>query len=542
MVDEAAEPDATVAERLAAHAHRTPQFVGVTDHRGNVVYLNPATRARFGIPPGAPLDLTTAALFTEAAFTTYFDEIRPAILRGEAWTGVLTVRVAEGELIDVAMTVTGGVGAGGEVTWLVTVGTDVTEQRREAELLRYRSLHDELTGLAGRALLLDRFEVARRRAERHGSLLAVVFVDVNGLKALNDAFGHRAGDELLVAVAQRLAAAVRAADTVARVGGDEFVVLLDGVAGEAEALELATRLRHAVEETPVRTGSTAIPAAVSVGVAVGDGSSDLDELLQRADRAMYAQKDEPASPTPRLAPIAGPTRHELAIALTQQRVVAYAAPVVEVPTGRTAGRRVEARWRRGDEVLPAAVFAHLADGSGLHLALDLAVLRQATAASRTAAGDLYVPVSARLLGEPQLASLLAEILGRSGLPPAHLHLEVPERLLARRTPGVLDALRTIRSLGARVVVGGVGIHAGAVVDLAEGLVDAIAVSPELVAGIGHDEVADRAVAGVIGLATGIGVATLATGVASIAQLARLADLGCDRASGPLFGEAEPVPA
>ncbi len=282
---------ARFAEVLNAVFEATPDLVGITDDRGGVAYANPAARARFGFGDTDVRRLSTSDMYPPEAFELYYAEIRPQLVRGETWVGIMPMRDAEGRLFDVWQTVVAGVGAAKTVEWLVSIGREITDAHDAHADLEYRATHDLLTGLPNRALLLDHLRLALSRRDRARRAVGLVFIDLDGFKEVNDRYGHDAGDVVLREVAQRLAAETRPSDTVARYGGDEFVVLLDGLRdGVDEAAQIGRRLVNAVNAVPVSFGRR-VTISASAGVALAPEHLDNpDRLIVAADRLMYRAK------------------------------------------------------------------------------------------------------------------------------------------------------------------------------------------------------------------------------------------------------------
>jgi diguanylate cyclase (GGDEF)-like protein len=277
-----------MAASLALVFDRSPDLVGVTDDRGGVAYLNPAARARFGI--ATVEGCTVDQLYPPASFDVYYREMRPALLAKGWWRGVLTMYGRRGALLEIRQTVVAGIGPSGDtIEWLVSTGEDVTEARRAQADLAHRATHDALTGLANRALLLDHLEHALARAQRDDSTVGLVFADLDGFKAVNDAYGHATGDRVLVEVGRRFSAAVRPSDTVARFGGDEFVVLCEGIDDSSHEVDsIAARLRDALTARPLSLGATTVRLSTTTGTASSrGGATTAAHLLAAADRAMY---------------------------------------------------------------------------------------------------------------------------------------------------------------------------------------------------------------------------------------------------------------
>ena len=530
-----------MVDRLLEYVARTDDVVGVTDDAGRVLYLNQASRKRLGLPEDATGQVTTAELFPAAAFQTYFDEIRPAILHHGVWSGMVPCYTAGGDVSQLWMTVVGEPLPGGEVAWLVTSGRDVTEWVQASERMSWQAKHDDLTGLVRRGVLEDRLGVALAQLRRSGGNIAVVFMDVESLKWINDSFGHPAGDAVLTEVARRATAAVREADTVARVGGDEFVVLLAGVADAREADQLAGRLLHAITEAPVETAGLSLSVSLTIGTAVGSGESDPDELLARADAAMLgARRHERHLGRAGEAEEGGAhvSAREVSAALTQRQIGPVYQRVVDLRRGLVVGYQAQARW--GSR--PAAEFIDLIEGSGMILSLDLAMLRRASADAATWwARDqrVYVHASARFLAEPRMEWYLRDIVDRAHLDPGRVWLNISEHLLARRTPAFSGAIAAVRDLGVHVVLSNAGHNCPPLAELASGTFEEFRLAPPLVAALTEkDGSAVRAVAGAIALAHGLGMTAHAVGVGHPEALSRLVDLGCDLAEGNALGPLE----
>jgi diguanylate cyclase (GGDEF)-like protein/PAS domain S-box-containing protein len=535
--------DESVASRLLAFIEQTTDLIGVADDSGNVVYVNDATRRRLGLSAGEPIGLTTADLFGESAFERYFEEVRPAILQSGVWSGVIPVRTASGDTIDAWMTVVGDVLPGGDVGWLVTSGRDVTEWLRDRDNLDWRATHDELTGVNRRVVLADRLERALARARRLGGWVGVLFIDVDDLKAVNDTRGHQTGDRVLVELARRIKDVTREVDTVVRVGGDEFVVVIDGVTDRHDAELVRARLQAAATETVVSTDGADIGISVSIGMVLGDGDSDGDALLRQADAAMYEAKRTPGGVERAVGVDAerrpsALTAHGVSVALTQQLITPHYQPVVDLRSDITEGFQALARWGP----IPAARFVDLVQGSRVAVALDLAILRRATADARTWEGpsppSLYVHLSSRLLGEASFESHLRQLLERTPLEPGRLALEIPEPLLADADIRLTHTLRSLGGLGVRLVISNFERYNPQTIAVVEGLFAQLRLGQALTAEIERDP--SRAAAA-ISLAHSLGLVGFAVGIETAEQRRRLVELGCQLGMGHLLGSPQPGP-
>lgn len=535
--------DKSVASRLLAFIEQTTDLIGVADDSGNVVYVNDAARKRLGLTAGEPIGLTTADLFAESAFDRYFEEIRPAILQSGVWSGVIPVRIDGGGSIDSWVTVVGGVEPGGDITWLVTSGRDVTDWLRDRDALDWRATHDELTGVYRRFVLTDRLDRALAQARRSGKWVGVLFIDVDGLKAVNDSLGHQTGDRVLTELARRIKGVTREVDTVVRFGGDEFVVVVDGVTDQLDADAVKARLQTATTDTLVSTDGAELTVSVSIGMALGDGNSDGGQLLRDADAAMYEAKRRPGAdravgPGTERRP-ATLTAHEVSVALTQQLILAHYQPVVDLHRDVTVGYQALARWG----TIPAADFIDLIRSSGVAVALDLAILRQATADAGTWEGppppSVYVHVASRLLAQVGVEAHLDQLLEQTGLEPGRLALEIPEPLLVDRDLHLVDTLRAIRGLGVQLVISHFERYNPQTIAFVGGLFAQLRLDQTLVAELERDP---SRTAAAVALAQSLGLVSFAVGIETVEQRRRLVDLGCQLGMGRLLGLPQSSPS
>ncbi|MGI8535574.1 MAG: EAL domain-containing response regulator [Mycobacteriales bacterium] len=344
---------------------------------------------------------------------------------------------------------------------------DITEQKVAEEALAHQALHDALTGLANRALLIDRLQ--RVLAHGHNATVAVVFLDLDRFKWVNDSLSHAAGDQLLVAVARALESALRPTDTLARFGGDEFVLLCEQVAGEDEVLDIVDRLDERLSEPFVLQGrDLTVSASMGVALAKSGTGVDAEELIRDADTAMYRAKELGRARVEMFdeqmrqrASIRLAVQHDLRLALRHGQIRAYYQPVVDLETQQVTGCEALARWEHPTRGLlgPEAFIAH-AEETGLIVPVGAAVLEQACHqvarwnAGRPADDALTVSVnlSARQLSSPALVGTVAAALAHSGLPPRLLCLEITESVVMEDVAASGEVLGRLRALGVRTAV------------------------------------------------------------------------------------------
>jgi diguanylate cyclase (GGDEF)-like protein len=433
---------------------------------------------------------------------------------------------------------------------LLATVTDITDRRVATEQLAHMALHDSLTGLPNRVLFRDRLQQANATATRDGSGMAVLFLDVDHFKLVNDSLGHRAGDELLQEVARRLSSAVRPGDTVARLGGDEFAMLCAGVDGAA-ALVVAERLLGAFDE-PVACGLERQFVTASIGIAIGP-SLQADDLIGDADTAMYRAKDEGRSRialydtglrlamTERLQ-----VTNDLRSAIDHDELVVYYQPIVELASGEVVAAEALLRWNHPERgLLGAADFINAAEASGLIVPIGRWVLRQAclqAAAWRREGLKLGVSVnfSARQLADESVVEFIAAVLQESGLEPEHLMLEVTESAVLGDTARAERILNAVKSTGLKLAIDDFGTGYSSLSYLRRFPVDTIKLDRSFVLGMLSERDDETIVAAVLGLADHLGLVAVAEGVESREQLERLRVLGCAYGQGFLWSPAVPA--
>jgi diguanylate cyclase (GGDEF)-like protein/PAS domain S-box-containing protein len=438
------------------------------------------------------------------------------------------------------------------------VGTvqDITEQKTAENTLAHQAFHDSMSGLPNRMLFLDRLDQALKRLERHPSTAAVIYLDVDRFQVINDSVGRAAGDELLLAMAARLSALVRPGDTLARVGGDEFVMLCEGLSGEAEGLAIADRVRAAMTE-PISWKDGQLVLSASAGVVLAQSSSDKAEsLLGDAEAAMYRAKREGGARSAVFAETMRTkalgrldTESSLRQAITNGDLRVHYQQIVNLSGGEVLGHEALVRWdhpRRG--LLGPDEFIAVAEESGLVVPLGSAVLReacrQAKAFQRLGPACSRLTMSVNLsggqLGQAGTTELVASVLHDVGLKPEHLQLEMTESVLMDDAVATITVLQSLKSLGVRLAIDDFGTGYSSLAYLRRFPVDIIKIDRSFVSGLGKDLEDSAVVAAIVSLADTLGLTTVAEGVETSLQRDYLLALGCTRGQGYLF--ARPVPA
>ena len=442
--------------------------------------------------------------------------------------------------------------ADASVGGLVLNGRDISERKALEEQLSHQAFHDPLTGLANRALFQDRVAQALVRAERHGTGLAVLFLDLDDFKTVNDSLGHHAGDRLLSAIAERLSSAVRASDTVARLGGDEFAILLEEV-DEAELHRAAERVGRALR-SPFKLEGQRIFVSASIGIApTSAGLETTTELLRGADVAMYAAKNRGkghAQLFEKSMQQAIASRleldSELRGALERAELRVHYQPLVTLATGRLVGFEALVRWQHPERgLIMPDMFIGLAEDIGLIHDVGRFVLEAACRQARewqlaypqSPALNISVNLSAAQITHAEIVPVVAQTLAASRLAPESLVLEITESTLVHDSEPTLRRLLELKELGVRLAIDDFGTGYSSLSYLRRFPFDLLKIDKSFVEHVANRTDAMALTRAIVELGRSLGLSTVAEGVESAEQAAELVALGCQLAQGHHFGRA-----
>jgi diguanylate cyclase (GGDEF)-like protein/PAS domain S-box-containing protein len=443
--------------------------------------------------------------------------------------------------------------AEGVPTRMVGICWDITERREIEEQLVQQALHDRLTGLPNRALFVDRLGQALEALPRMHGALAVLFIDLDRFKVINDSLGHEAGDAVLSELARRLTAAMRPGDTVARFGGDEFVVLCEGLDHPAEAVVIAQRL-HQDLSLPVSFQGSELVVTVSTGIAMTTSEGTLpSDLLRDADAAMYRAKQDGRARSVVFADAMRAqalgrldTEMELRRALGDGDLRLLYQPLVELDRGEVVGAEALVRWQHATRgLIGPNEFITIAEETGLVVPLGEWVLeeacRQLACWQRQGRNlSMAVNLSGLQIVQPDFAQQVAAILQRTGVDSSALTLEITESVLMRDAEETMEVLRALKQLGVQLSVDDFGTGYSSLSYLKRFPVDVLKIDRSFVDGLADDPDDVAIVQAILALAASLGMSVVAEGVETRAQLEVLKGLGCTRAQG--FAFSRPVAA
>jgi diguanylate cyclase (GGDEF)-like protein/PAS domain S-box-containing protein len=540
--------------RLAAVAfENTIEGIVVADAGHRIISVNRAFTEITGHAPAQILSEDLSVLGADHQ-DGGFDAPMWAWLREHgSWRGEVWSRRQDGRTYPAWFNIAAVRSPDGQVTHYVGVLTDISERKAAQERIEHLAHHDPLTDLPNRVLLIDRMQQAIAQAHRSDRPVAVLFVDLDHFKHINDSLGHAIGDRVLIEVSRRIVSNVRASDTVARLSGDEFVVLLPEAGGVEGVVRAVTGITGAISE-PLQIDGNRLQLSASIGVSLfpKDGR-DRSTLLTNADHAMYHAKAAGRATYRFFSPDMDTrarerfrTETDLREALGRGELCIFYQPQVDSRTGRISGYEALLRWihpQRG--LLRPAAFLSVAEETGLIVPIGEWVLQQACIQcsewhAHGYAGSVSVNLSARQFRQENLLETVRECLERAGLAGNFLELELAGNLLVEPTETSTRLLCELRELGVRIAVADFGVGYSSLSYLKRHPIDALKIAQPLVEDIAVKSEDRAIVQAIVALARAMHLQTVAEGVEQASQAQTLRDLGADVLQGYYFGQAVPA--
>ena len=546
-------------EQLAAITSSLGEGVCAVSRNGRMTFMNPAASSMLGWNTLEALENLSIVPDSEPG------PAAPSFILGPAMRSMTTGQSVishdsrferrDGSLIDVAFTVSPIMGEDAP-SGAVLVFRDIRERRELEEQLTRNAFHDSLTGLPNRRLLLDHVDHALLRAEQSEEHHAVLFADIDRFTIINDSLGHHAGDSLLIEVAGRIRDSIRPGDLVARMGGDEFAVLLESISDADEAILTARRITDSLREPFSLPDGHDVVATLSIGIAVSTRGESRDDVLHNADVAMHRAKASPGGGRVEIFDVdAMGTRSaeridlEAALrqALARNEIEVFYQPFIDLSTEGVVGAEALVRWHHPQRgLLAPAEFIALAEETGLILPLGHLVLEQACRQAKQWQEELGVTLtigvnlSARQFQQAGLGQEVKDVLDLSGVSPSQLCLEITESLAMDDVNRTSEVLNGLKALGVKVAIDDFGTGHSALGYLTSFPVDVVKIDRSFVDGVDSDPVKSAIVSAVINLSLAIGSTTVVEGIETSCQLEHLRNLGCTTAQGYYF--ARPAPA
>jgi diguanylate cyclase (GGDEF)-like protein/PAS domain S-box-containing protein len=541
--------------RIASEVLRSmSEAVCVLDRGFDFVSVNPAFSRMTGYGEAEVIGNNASLLDSAQHTSSYYTEIRDTLQHQGRWSGEMWQLRKDGEEFLCAYECSTVLDTSGQHALYVLVLNDITEQKRAEQELRYLANFDPLTNLPNRTLLAERLSRAIVRARRQGDRIAVLFLDLDRFKDINDSLGHAAGDRILRAAARRLQETVGPRQTVARLGGDEFTVVLEGLSTAAEADDEARGIIAAFEQPLLLDDSQEIAITPSIGIAIyPDNAQVPTELLKQADTAMYQAKaagrrtysrytEAMDVSARRRATVSGALRK----VLDRGELRLVFQPRLHIATSRIVGVEALLRWHGPEGDIPPAQFIPLAEESGTILEIGEWVLREAClkVAKWQHLGlpglNVSVNVSALQLLRGDFPGVVGRVLGETGLPPGSLELELTESVVMSNAPQSADKLRALRDLGVSLAIDDFGTGYSSLAYLRRLPFTTIKIDKEFVDDLTQGSEDAAITTTVLAMARSLGLRVVAEGVETEAQLEFLREHHCDEIQG--FWLAPPLEA
>jgi len=528
--------------------------ISITDEKGIIVAVNPAFTQITGYQPGEVLGKNPRVLKSERHESDFYGEMWKSLKDVGSWSGEIWNRRKDGESYPEILSISSIRDDDGKIVNYVAVFHDISDMKLKDEQIEHQAYHDALTGLPNRILIQDRLSVSISHAHRAKSKVAVLFLDLDNFKDINDSLGHALGDMLIQSVAGRLSALYREEDSVARLGGDEFLITVVDVEDEREVVELAERLLSTFDE-PFTIKGHELSVTPSIGVALyPDDGADPTTLIKNADIAMYQSKAKGKNAyflftqemndriSQRLK-----LESDMRQALKDKEFTVYFQPKVDIKSGLVVGMEALVRWHQSDgTVVSPADFIPLAEQTGLIVPLGEFILETSCKAMQVLDGigcsDLKVSVNLSPLQFEQedLVDMVLANLEKNGLPSSRLELEITESTLMTNIEASIAKLNLLVEHGVSISIDDFGTGYSSLYYLKNFPIDVIKVDQSFVRDITDDQSDAQIVETIILMARNLGIGVVAEGVETKEQLDLLDSFGCELVQGYYYSRPLPL--
>ncbi|MEW8316854.1 MAG: EAL domain-containing protein [Candidatus Thiodiazotropha endolucinida] len=532
----------------------TMEGVLTTDNQGMIDSVNPAFSEITGYSETEIISQHPRILISDKHSPEFFDELWNEVIQTGSWRGEIWNQRKKGEIYPAWMTISCVQDEQGSIVHYVAVFSDITSIKQTQSQLEHLAHHDSLTNLPNRLLFEDRLEHAIAQAKRQKRQLAVLFLDLDRFKNINDSLGHAMGDELLKEVATRLQNILRDDDTAARLGGDEFTVLVENVEDPSQAAVVASKIQEKFK-APFRIAGRELHVTTSIGISIyPEDGKDVADLTKNADAAMYQAKEQGrnsyryyTSELTRTAFERLLLETELRSALHQNQLLLYYQPQISLHNGEMTGAEAVLRWhhpRLG--IIPPARFIPLAEESGLIHEIGNWVLKEACEQTRYLHrqglfhGRMAINLSVRQIMQTDLILRFEQIIGESGCPPDMLQLEVTEGIFMGQMKHSVPVLDVFKKLGVSIAIDDFGTGYSSLSYLKQLPIDKLKIDRSFIRDMPHDSDAVAITQAIVSLGKNLGLRITAEGIETMAQQSLLQKMGCQEGQGYLY--SPPVPA
>ncbi len=546
----------SMLDHLNRITEQTADIVVITDVHGIIEYVNPAFEKITGFSPAEVLGKNPNLFSSDQQSEEFYAHMWSTLLAGKVYRNNLINKRKDGSLYHAEITITPLIDDNADITHFIATARDISDHIRDKVRLKHIIHHDTLTDLPNRSLFLDRLQQAISKAHHHHRLVAVLFLDLDRFKNINDSLGHTAGDQLLQQLGERFRATIREGDTIARFGGDEFVILLDDFDSDSSLSLIAQKILNSLA-TPFEISGHEIFITASIGISIcpHDGE-DPETLLRNADIAMYRAKElgknnfqyYSESMTARVferMTLENNLRH----ALERNEFILHYQPQVDARSGKIFGVEALLRWRHPELglVMPNN-FISLLEETGLIEPVGIWVLETACRQSQqwheSGMGFVHMSVnlSSRQFNNSEFISSLQNIIEETGVNPEYLELELTESMLMRNTSSTIAALKSLNDLGVRFAIDDFGTGYSSLNYLRRFPIETIKIDRSFIRDITHDN-DDRAIcSAIIGMTQSLSLNVIAEGVETDGQLDFLKTKDCHYIQGNVFSPAIPAEA
>ncbi len=526
----------------------------ITDARNSIIATNKAFQQLTGYSQDEVMGQNPSMLSSGKTDASVYQRMWDELSRKGFWQGELWDKRKDGRAYPKWLTITAVRNEKNEVTNYIASFSDITEHKAAADKISHLAHHDTLTDLPNRLTLVERLIQAINSAQRNNKRVAVMFIDLDRFKTINDTLGHHTGDMLLIQVAQRLKACVRNSDIVARLGGDEFVVALPELENNAPIFEMADKILRALGQ-PYSIEGSQLHSSPSIGIAMypADGAS-VEEVMKHADVAMYHAKSrgrnnyqffEPAMNKASMERLA--LENDMRIALDREEFVLHYQPKINIASGRVSGVEALVRWQHPKKgLVPPGMFIPIAEETGLMLPLGEWVIRTACRQlrlwQRQGMTDIQMSInlSPRQFRQKDLAQIVSAIVVIENVAPEMLEFEVTESMAMDNPQETIETMRMLCSLGVKLAIDDFGTGYSSLSYLKRFPMNTLKLDRSFVKDIETDPSDAAICSATIGLAHNLGLDVVAEGVETVAQYEYLKELGCDTIQGYYF--SKPLPA